>query len=273
MKTHYLNFIDFFVCEEVNFQADDRFIMKFLVSLDCQIFIQGNTIIDRGEITDCIYLIQKGTVDVFNHKNGEIIAELPKFSYFGDYQALLDTWSNVSFVAGPNERVIWYTLQKDRFINLLSQFPGHLQFYMERALSTRRLYKLLIHKIHQELSNYWKSIDDEVHNQSIDAINFKEIGQKKITDINKNLTKKTDKKAESFSIEKKTQHHFDTKMLAEYDLQFDEDDEFVDDIDYLSENELSHRKISNEYYNAIHKLNKMLQKLKQMNRILRNQLK
>ena len=272
MKNHYLNFIDFFVWEEVGFQADDRFIMKFLVAIECQIFIPGNTIISRGEMLDWIFLIEKGTVNVLNHNKGEIIAELPRYSYFGDYQVLLDCFSNVSFVAGISEKVIWYTLQKERFVELLSQFPGHMQFYTERALSTRRLYKLLIHKLHQDILQYCKDIDD-IHNQSIDAMNLKELSQKKIKTINANLTKKQINKAEWYSLEKKYQIHFDSQIIKNYELEFDEDDDYVEDIDYLSENELGHKNDDTQYYYAIRKLNKTLQKFKQMNAILSNSLK
>ena len=69
--------------------------MKFLISLECQNFLPGNEIIGRGDIVESLFLIEKGTVDILDQKNGEYLAQLNKSNFFGDYQILLNIKSNV----------------------------------------------------------------------------------------------------------------------------------------------------------------------------------
>jgi len=57
LKNYYVHFKEFFWDEAVDFQANDKFIMKFLTSMECQIFLPNSPIIQRGEQIDCIYLI------------------------------------------------------------------------------------------------------------------------------------------------------------------------------------------------------------------------
>ena len=149
LKTLYIQFKEFFWEKNVNFQADDEFIFRILINLQCQVFLPGHIIISRGELLDKIYFIEKGEVLVKQSNDGEIIAELPTNSFFGDYQILMDTRSNVSFEAPQDEKVICYTIDKTLFLNLVSKYPDHQQFYTERALATRRIFKrarMILHK-------------------------------------------------------------------------------------------------------------------------------
>lgn len=98
----------------------------------------------RGEVIDNLYLIESGQVEVYDRNNGEQLAVLPTHGYFGDYQILLDTRSNVSFKSHTKSKVICYTINKDKFIRLLNAHPSHTQFFMERAMCTRRLFKRLV---------------------------------------------------------------------------------------------------------------------------------
>lgn len=87
---HYLNFRDFFYNKHPKFESSDGFISRFLVHLECQIFLPGMNIVDRGEEFDALYLIEEGIVAVTLHKYGQPIAYLPRFSFFGDYQIFLN---------------------------------------------------------------------------------------------------------------------------------------------------------------------------------------
>ena len=153
LSTQYLNYINFFVWKEMNFQAHDKFIMKLLISLECQTFHPGSIIINRGDIVENLYLIEKGIVEVFDSYNGEYLAQLERYNHFGDYQILLNVKSNVWFMAEISKNVIWFYLQKERFIKLLNDYSGHMQFYLERALSSRRFFNLVKYKLHEKLES------------------------------------------------------------------------------------------------------------------------
>jgi signal-transduction protein with cAMP-binding, CBS, and nucleotidyltransferase domain len=81
-------------------------------------FPAGSVIINRGEKSEYLYLIEKGEVIVAEHKFGAPLAYLPKYAIFGDYQLFLDTYSNVNFNASLNEKVYCYTLHKSIFLSL-----------------------------------------------------------------------------------------------------------------------------------------------------------
>ena len=115
VSKHYLNFRDFFYNKYPNFKSCDGFISRFMVNLEWKIFLPGMNIINRGEQMDSLYLIEEGIVAVTEHKYGYPLAFLPRFSFFGDYQVLLNIWSNVSFTASLNKKVIWFWLDKDIF--------------------------------------------------------------------------------------------------------------------------------------------------------------
>lgn len=65
-----------------------------------------------------LMFIEKGQVIVKDSYEGEVIAILPSHCFFGDYQIFLDTNSNVCFKASPQGKVICYTIDKERFLEL-----------------------------------------------------------------------------------------------------------------------------------------------------------
>lgn len=138
---HYLNFRHFFYDKARGFTSNDKFITKFMISLECNSFCPGSTIIERGSEVEYLYLIASGKVVVSDHHIGEPIAVWPTFWYFGDYQIFLQTCSNVSFRASYFGTVFCYMLPKDRFLDLWNMYPDHLSFFTARALETRRFYK------------------------------------------------------------------------------------------------------------------------------------
>jgi signal-transduction protein with cAMP-binding, CBS, and nucleotidyltransferase domain len=104
----------------------------------------GDRIVGRGEIFDELFLIQSGEVFVHPSSADSPIAKLSEGAYFGDYQIFLDTRSNVAFVAHSKSILTCHFIEKKRFLELCNRYKGHTQFFMERATSTRRLYKRLI---------------------------------------------------------------------------------------------------------------------------------
>jgi signal-transduction protein with cAMP-binding, CBS, and nucleotidyltransferase domain len=95
-----------------------------------------------------LYFIAKGNVLVLNHKDGDVIARLPRYSYFGDYQIFLDARSNVSYQACVDQEVVCYIIHKDKFLHALQMHDKHTGFFMKRALATRRMFKRLVIKSH-----------------------------------------------------------------------------------------------------------------------------
>jgi hypothetical protein len=153
LQKHYLKFIDVFHCEDLGFQADDRFITEFLVNLQPQVFLPGKVIILKGEEVEYLYLLETSKVFVTNNfkdigaleanklDESSALAVLPRYSFFGDYQIFLDTCSNVNFVSDPGKTLILYKIDKATLIRLCQHHGGHYKFFTERALATRRLFQ------------------------------------------------------------------------------------------------------------------------------------
>jgi hypothetical protein len=144
----YVQFKDFFWNEHLEFQAKDRFIIQFITEFESKIFLPGKVLLERGEQCEHLYFIAKGSVLVMNHKDGDVIARLPRFSFFGDYQIFLDARSNVSYQACIDEDVVCYIIHKDKFFHLLQLHNNHIEFFMKRAITTRRMFKRLVLKSH-----------------------------------------------------------------------------------------------------------------------------
>lgn len=62
---------------------------------------------------------------------------LPTFSYFGDYQVLLDLKSQITYKAGQGKLLITLNLDKEKLLELMDDFPEARKFYMERAYYRR----------------------------------------------------------------------------------------------------------------------------------------
>lgn len=136
---------------------------------------------------------------VKDSSKGSDLAKVPQHSYFGVYQTLLNTCSNVWYQAASDQKVIWYILKKQRFLDLLSQFRGHHEFYMERALSTRRLYKRLSAENHKEIMKCYNAYqENEVQSEHINVSMMSRI----IKEVKRRKSILTSKKAESYCVDK-----------------------------------------------------------------------
>ena len=51
--------------------------------------------------------------------------KLPDHSFFGDYQVILDTRSNISYYAGDNGETVLFALEKELFLKLIQESCGH----------------------------------------------------------------------------------------------------------------------------------------------------
>ena len=64
LKNCYLDFYNFFNCDEVGFKSHNMFVKEFLTSLSWQTFLPDSPIISRGENFENLYLIVSGKVMV-----------------------------------------------------------------------------------------------------------------------------------------------------------------------------------------------------------------
>ena len=64
LKNRYLDFYNFFNCDEVGFKSHNMFVKEFLTSLSWQTFLPNSPIISRGENLENLYLIESGKVIV-----------------------------------------------------------------------------------------------------------------------------------------------------------------------------------------------------------------
>ena len=149
LSQQYIKFINFFACPDLNFQSSERFIMQVLANLECVSFLPDGNIINRGEQVDYIYFVEKGSIQVSKVDNGLPYATMPRYSFVGDYQVLLGICSNATFKAHSHDYVVCYILAKPALLQLLNKYPRHHEFMLDRAISTRKLFKRL-ERIQQE---------------------------------------------------------------------------------------------------------------------------
>jgi signal-transduction protein with cAMP-binding, CBS, and nucleotidyltransferase domain len=124
LKNYYIRYKEFFHNPELQFQAPDKFIMKCLFAFEYKIFPPGVEIISRGERTNDVYFVGKGTVLIRDYFDEKPIMEVPQYSFFGDYQVLLDVRSNLTFYAGEEGDVVLFALGSDKFMKLLDEYSG-----------------------------------------------------------------------------------------------------------------------------------------------------
>jgi CRP-like cAMP-binding protein len=106
----------------------------------CNVFDAGETILSSGHKTQYLYFIQEGEVLVKDKLMENEIVTLPQYSWFGDYQLLMGSASDLNFVAGDEGVKVLY-IPKQLFIEQCISHIGHYAFYFERALSRRRYWK------------------------------------------------------------------------------------------------------------------------------------
>ena len=94
-------------------ECERGFSNELIINMFCRIYTPDKTVISYKSNVKEIYFIRHGIVEIFNNKekikdpeadSGHVVDEimedqpilyLPKFSYFGDYQILLNLKSNI----------------------------------------------------------------------------------------------------------------------------------------------------------------------------------
>ena len=121
LKNYYIKFHSFFHDPILKFQAPDKFINDCLIAIEPKVFVAGQTIISRKELMDYIYFIEKGKVVITDQFDTKTIIELSQGDYFGDYQIILETRSNIKYSAHPDNEVVLFALHKDNFLEVSSR--------------------------------------------------------------------------------------------------------------------------------------------------------
>jgi hypothetical protein len=139
---------------------------------------------------------------------------------------------------------------------------------MERALSSRRINKGLAQELHRDIIKYYKKYrEDEIETEEIKASIYTKI----IKEVNNRASSKTTKKVDSFCVDRRYQIYYDTKNCKDFDIDITDPD-LQKEVDYLSENEVSHKGKDSNSCNLIRQTKKIDQRFKQMNKILTESL-
>jgi hypothetical protein len=122
--------------DDDDFEAGNEFICDFISNLYSRIYLPGNEIIEYGDTFPELFMIQNGIVKLslkgIGSENEFFI--LPTYTYFGDYQILYDLKSQIIYKSGhTNKHLIAMCLKKNKFKELLEDYPDARKFYMTRA--------------------------------------------------------------------------------------------------------------------------------------------
>ena len=93
-------------------ECERGFTNEIIIQMYCQIYTPGKFVISYKRNVKEMYFIKQGMVEVYNNEKDDLdiqnghtknikdqkpILYLPKYSYFGDYQILLNLKSNLVF--------------------------------------------------------------------------------------------------------------------------------------------------------------------------------
>ena len=130
----------YYMFEDDEFEAGQEFMADFLANLYCRIYLPHSDIIKYGESFPELYLIYKGVVLLslkgVSSKENEFLL-LPTYSYFGDYQLILNLRSQIVYKSGDHDITYTMCIKRSRFLKLLEEYPDAKRFYVQRAVDRR----------------------------------------------------------------------------------------------------------------------------------------
>ena len=125
--------------KDQKFEAGEEFTCDFLSNIYSKIFLSDHVILDQGERFNELLMIQEGNVSCslrLDPNDMESMQEffiLPTYSYFGDYQILFDLKSQITYKNISSKVLMCLCLSRDKFIELMDDYPEARKFYIERA--------------------------------------------------------------------------------------------------------------------------------------------
>jgi len=102
-------------------QAGVAFHKEVVLHLNIHIYMPGDLIVRRGDIGSSMFFISKGSVRIVDSDQGDDLAVLREGSFFGETSLLREQPRNATVVASEYSNI--YSLNKDRFDDLLKKFP------------------------------------------------------------------------------------------------------------------------------------------------------
>jgi hypothetical protein len=122
--------------------AGNEFISFFITGLYCRLYIAGQTIVNRGESFDEIYMIFEGKVVVsLNKKFTHEFFMLHATNYFGDYQILLEKKSTENYTAYNESYVRTHCMKASSFWDILTTFPDAMAIFVLRCKARRKEFR------------------------------------------------------------------------------------------------------------------------------------
>ncbi len=102
-------------------RANESFLRELVLHFTPTVSVPGETIVRRGEIGHRIYFINRGSVEVLGSDDREVVATLTDGDFFGE-MALLSAAPRNNTVRALDYCDL-YSLERDRFDRVLSEFP------------------------------------------------------------------------------------------------------------------------------------------------------
>ncbi len=102
-------------------EAGVAFHKEVVLHLRTHIYMPGDLIVRRHDIGSCMFFISKGSVRIVDSDQGDDLAVLREGSFFGETSLLRAQPRNATVVASEYSNI--YSLDKDRFDDLLKKFP------------------------------------------------------------------------------------------------------------------------------------------------------
>ena len=89
-----------------------------MINIQPTIVLPKRIIVSRKEHVEYIYFIDKGTVVIHHHSEGGKMMELHEGQFFGDYQVIFDTKSNLTYQSAHDSEVVLFQLEKSKFLDV-----------------------------------------------------------------------------------------------------------------------------------------------------------
>ena len=121
---------------DFGFKADDRLITQVIASLQYEHYQLGDLVMEIGEVSSCIYMIQEGQVDVSYKDSPYVLLEYDGGSYIGDTSyifGILNQYKYTTRQASCNGLLI-YSLQEKYLEEILDTYPEFKSLLKLRAL-------------------------------------------------------------------------------------------------------------------------------------------
>ena len=116
----------------------------FICSLYSRTYVGNQFVVRKGDKFNEMYMIEKGTVLLsLSTKWHHEYFQLPKFTYFGDYQLILNYRSRECYCTN-NKAANMMCIGRKVLLELLDKFPEVKQQFTERAKKRRIEFRRVI---------------------------------------------------------------------------------------------------------------------------------